>query len=340
MAVPVITRRGPEPVFPPFEYSDLLNEASFGDWRDALVKDGYTVIKGAVSRERALAAREEAFQWLEDFPLGFKRDDPSTFKNEHLPNHMKGGMIHGYGIAHEQWLWNLRTEPGVIDAFAKVWGTRDLVVSFDSAAVMLPNRTDVVDKGRWEHIDQSPSRRGLYCVQGILNLNDCGPEDGGLMILKGSAPIIEEFFNTIGREETRTWGPVDFYSFTDDQHQWFHDHGCEWVKVCCEPGDLILWDSRAMHYNVRPTGQRDRTCAYICMAPAKLLSNEDRQKRKVAFDQYLGTTHVPFASLHLRAHTPGIRADTGLPDPLDTGIPRYPRVATDTVLKLSGIAAY
>jgi hypothetical protein len=170
-------------------------------------------------------------------------------------------MIHGYGIGHEQWVWNLRTEQGVIDAFAKLWGTDELIVSFDSAAVMLPNRTDVVDAGRWEHIDQSPSRRGLYCVQGILNLNECGPDEGGLMILKGSAALMEEFFDHYGRGETRTWGPVDFYSFMDHQHQWFFDRGCEWVKVCCEPGDLILWDSRAMHYNVRPTGKRDRTCA-------------------------------------------------------------------------------
>lgn len=73
----------------------------------------------------------------------------------------------------------------------------------------------------------------------------------------------------------------------------FYDHGCEWVKVCCEPGDLILWDSRAMHYNVRPTGNRDRTCAYICMAPAKLLSAKDKAARQVAFEQYLGTVSLP-----------------------------------------------
>ncbi|WWD19963.1 hypothetical protein CI109_104436 [Kwoniella shandongensis] len=336
----IVPKRGPEPVFPPFEYAELLAEADFGDWRDELVTKGYTVIKGAVPREKALSIRNQAFEWLEGFNLGFKRDDPSTYKNEYLPNHMKGGMIHGYGIAHEQWLWDLRTEQGVIDAFAKLWGTDELITSFDSAAIMLPSRTDIVDAGRWEHIDQSPSRRGLYCVQGILNLNECGPEDGGLMILTGSAPIVEKFFDTIGREETRTWGPVDFYSFTDDQHQWFYDQGCTWTKVCCDPGDLILWDSRAMHYNVLPKGKRDRTCAYICMAPAKLLSDEDRQKRKIAFEQNLGTTHVPFAALHLRPHVPGVRVDTGLPDPQDTGVPRNPRAATDRVLKLSGIKPY
>jgi hypothetical protein len=25
--------------------------------------------------------------------------------------------------------------------------------------------------------------------------------------------------------------------------QWFYDRGCELIKVCADPGDLILWDS-------------------------------------------------------------------------------------------------
>ncbi|RSH92506.1 hypothetical protein EHS25_008922 [Saitozyma podzolica] len=82
------------------------------------------------------------------------------------------------------------------------------------------------------------------------------------------------------------------------------------------------------------------------MASARLLSVKDEAALQVAFEQYLGTsthsmqTHVPFAALHLRPHTPGVRVDTGLPDPLDTGIPRNPRVASDTVLKLAGIKSY
>ena len=76
------------------------------------------------------------------------------------------------------------------------------------------------------------------------------------------------------------------------------------------------------------------------MAPAKLLSDEDCAARKLAFETFRGTTHVPFADLHVRPHVPGVRVDTGEPDPLDTGISRNPRPATDLVLQLSGIKAY
>lgn len=47
----------------------------------------------------------------------------------------------------------------------------------------------------WAHVDQSPYNRDLYCVQGIMNLLPNGPEDGGLMLLKGSPALYGELFD-------------------------------------------------------------------------------------------------------------------------------------------------
>jgi hypothetical protein len=102
MPVPTITRRStPPPELPPFKFAARLDKPVFGDWRDELVTKGYAVVK-AVPREKALEYREECFKWLESFPLGFDRNDVSTWKNEHLPVHVKGGMFHGYGYCHEK----------------------------------------------------------------------------------------------------------------------------------------------------------------------------------------------------------------------------------------------
>ena len=98
-------------------------------------------------------------------------------------------------------MWDIRAEPGVIDTFAKVWGTQELAVSFgefhderlslqrlsipphsdsmgftvliavDGVNVSLPFAQDSdIDRAPWPHIDQSPMRTGKYCVQGIMNL--------------------------------------------------------------------------------------------------------------------------------------------------------------------------
>lgn len=34
------------------------------------------------------------------------------------------------GVAHEDLLWRIRLEPGLIDVFSKIWGTDELLVSF------------------------------------------------------------------------------------------------------------------------------------------------------------------------------------------------------------------
>ena len=59
-----------------------------------------------------------------------------------------------YGIAHEDWVWETRSAPGVREAFAKLWGTDELITSFDAASIMLPHRIDVINGGKWEHVDQ------------------------------------------------------------------------------------------------------------------------------------------------------------------------------------------
>ncbi|WVQ71114.1 hypothetical protein IAR50_000639 [Cryptococcus sp. DSM 104548] len=332
-------RSTPPHELPPFKYAERFDKPVFGDWRDDISTKGYAVVKGSIPTDRALAYREHMFQWLESFPLGFDRNDSTTWKNEHLPVHMKGGMFHGYGFAHLDFVWDIRCEPGVIDAFAKVWGTNELITSFDGGCLMLPKRTDVKDGGKWEHMDQSHHRSGFYCCQGIANLNYNGPDDGGLMVLEGSNQLVQEFFDIHGRDSYKTWGPFDWYGFTDEQQEWFYSRGCKWTKVCADPGDLILWDSRTMHYNVRPNGDRDRVVTYVCMAPSSLLSDEDREIRRIAFENYRGTTHVPFAAIYSRPHEPKIRED-GQPCPYDTGIPAYVPKLNPTLLKLAGAELY
>lgn len=49
----------------------------------------------------------------------------------------KGGLYNLYGISQEQFCWDIRQEPAVIDAFATIWQTRDLLVSFGTWMIQL-----------------------------------------------------------------------------------------------------------------------------------------------------------------------------------------------------------
>lgn len=103
-----------------------------------------------------------------------------------------------------------------------------------------------------------------------------GPDDGGLMILSGSMPLYGQFFEEHEADTPEGgWSWRDSYHFTNPAHlQWFYDRGCEWVKVEAEPGDVILWDSRCIHYGAAARGDRPRvaTCTWFAsrLPPVRL----------------------------------------------------------------------
>ncbi|OCL04430.1 hypothetical protein AOQ84DRAFT_300902, partial [Glonium stellatum] len=122
-----------------------------------------------------------------------------------------------------------------------------------------------------------------------------GPNDGGLVVCEGAHLLSEQFHKEMAWEEPiPAWNP-EWYRFTEKGMEWLKNHGCEWIKVCAEPGDLLLWDSRTPHYNVSPTGKIPRFCIYTCYMPVNGATQEDLIKKKKAFENRQGTSHWPNA---------------------------------------------
>lgn len=181
-----------------------------------------------------------------------------------------------------------------------------------------PERADVKP---WPHIDQSPKRKGLVCAQGIINFAPNGPQDGGLVVVRGSHNLIAEYFKKHGMPpEPRTWGPEDYFSFIAEEVDWFKEAGCEVVKVCADPGDLIIWDSRTIHYNRLPESQQVRSIVCkigppppptrhilsrrlltgwhtkdACYAPARFASEKDLKLKAQLFHERKPTVSIRFA---------------------------------------------
>ncbi|KAL4807496.1 hypothetical protein BDV18DRAFT_102698 [Aspergillus unguis] len=272
-------------------------DPKFGDFRDDLARDGYAVVKGAVPKERALKYASDMHSWLEGFNLGYDRNDPSTIHKDHLPLINEKGMCMHYGVPHEKFVWDIRSEPGVVGAFEKVYNDKDLIVSFDAVNFGFPNRTDLPPNKPWPHQDQDPEKPGFRCLQGLVNILPNGPKDGGLIVCKGAHLLSEEFHDAMraqNEERIPAWNP-EWYGFTENGMKWLADHGCEWIKICAEPGDLLLWDSRTPHYNLSPKGDTPRFCVYTCYMPVAGASREDLIAKKNAFDNWLGTSHWPNA---------------------------------------------
>lgn len=114
-------------------------------------------------------------------------------------------MCAGYGLPHETFAWDIRTEPGVVGAFEKVYETKDLIVSFDAMNLSFPNRKDLKENKPWPHQDQDRTRPGFRCLQGLVNLLPNGPDDGGLIVCKGAHLVSEEFHEAFENETDRIW---------------------------------------------------------------------------------------------------------------------------------------
>ncbi|KAF8846666.1 phytanoyl-CoA dioxygenase [Acephala macrosclerotiorum] len=313
-------------------------KTKYVDWRADLFENGFTVVKNVIPRDRAVGYQEKAYGWLKSFDTELDFNKPETWIKENLPYQSKINTFSTYGVVHEKFMWDARMEPGIVAAFAHLWGTDELLVSFDSLNITLPNRKDKERKPAWEHIDQSPLRRGMHCVQGIINLSPSGPDDGGLVVYPGSHKFNDEFFDT--QTEKSSWKPRDLHMFEREQLEWFTAKGLKPLKVCADVGDLILWDSRTIHYGSEPeeSSNQIRTIIYATYTPARLASEESLERKRTVFKSWGGTTHWPHDNIVIRDNQTIL--DDGTRDPRDRDQPMELPDMNDRLLKLAGVKAY
>lgn len=70
--------------------------------------------------------------------------------------------------------------------------------------------------------------------------------------MKGSKALYTQLWEAF--DDTKPpggWNKADRHDHTPEQIQWLIDHGCEHIKICAEPGDLLLWDSVSSAVNHR-----------------------------------------------------------------------------------------
>lgn len=308
----------------------------YGDFRDALRDEGFVVVKNAIPRANAIEYQNRAYDWVRTFNTPLDFHDPDTWIKENIPLTNRANAFAAYCVSHEKFMWEARMEPGVLSAFGKLWGTDELLTSFDGLNITFPNRKDVPAREPWEHVDQSPSKRGAHCIQGIIHLSPSGLDDGGLVLIPKSHRYHDEFFDTHPR---KSFNGRDVYLFTEQELSWFKDKGLYPHKVCCEPGDLIMWDSRVIHYGSDPTERSTqiRTAIYATYMPARLANKDQLEIKRNVFEHFGSATHWPFE--HMKPGPTHAILPDGSRDPRDRDEPIDPPVLSDKLLRLAGMKA-
>lgn len=172
-----------------------------------LDENGYAVVKDVVgSAEELVRLRTLLWRFLESNATGWREGCPETWSDEGMckVGSAGTGILWGNGVGHSDFLWAARTLPAVKAAFAQIWGTDDLITSFDGGNVFRPWDSACPEtegrktRGGWWHVDQGRTKLGArHAVQGLVSLFDAGPASGGLCVVPGSharhAEVVELF---------------------------------------------------------------------------------------------------------------------------------------------------
>ena len=271
-----------------------------------LEEQGYCVIPRVFSEQETKVLYERVWhEFIEKAWPKCSMTDPGNWK-ETFPIHNRYAIFAG-PAGQIQPMWDLRQDPRIVEVFANVWNTPDLVVSMDGLSIMCPPeiRPMVIDP--WPHVDQAVMRHNQtkahsnnppmgfisesliktkpYTIQGQFLFEDSDEEDGGFYCFPRSHLRFEEFapfLNSLTSPERKAF-----------LLQFFHDSTPK--HVTAPKGSLILWDSRTVHWNQHPSPNRNnpkvRMSGFLCYVPKSRLTEEARFMRKEAFERGIATGH-------------------------------------------------
>ncbi len=264
-----------------------------------LKEHGYVVIANALDLQQTQHALAGLWDYLEGLETGIDRLDSRTWGDDNWPTAVHGGILPSYGIGHCQAQWFIRDIPGVKKSFAALWGTDDLLVSFDGVSLWRPWSVDPSWKtnlgSSWLHIDQHPiGRPGRQCVQGLVNLLPTSESAGGNVIVPGSHRLFTEIPDLYTERLARIDPSIDHFRFPKEDPLFLDN---EPITCHMEAGDLLLWDSRTVHCSSPGSGHEFpgnelvRAISLICMMPRSRSNEAVISRRKAAVAKKTSTTN-------------------------------------------------
>eukprot|EP00877_Chromochloris_zofingiensis_P007156 jgi/Chrzof1/2694/Cz11g25140.t1 len=307
-----------------------------------LREHGWAVVEGVLPPDRCESAISAAWDWLESLGTGIKRTDPTTWDASRWPPG-NFGIISTLEVAHQGFVWDVRKHPRVVKVFEELWGTNELLTSFDSINVLRPreygtSKMKADYQKPWWHVDQAPTRLGMHCIQGILNLTSVQPDSATLMVKDKSYHAHHDFWEQSSMLEADKQKQGDFYRFQPDEMPYWDSY--ETVAVRGGPGSLFIWDSRTVHMNQPATADGIwRFVVYCCYQPRALATPTDLETKQDAYREYKVTTHWPaqnVTSLNLASST----QVEGAVMPDYKIVRTRDRVEDDRVLELAGMMPY
>ena len=276
-----------------------------------LNREGYVVVQNLNATE-VLHARELMWTFLEGTRAGINREEPSTWIRS-LPNPY--GIVWHHGVGHSRLAWFVRTRPRLLDFFARVWNTTDLITSFEGFSWLPPREYEadwkIVDL--WFHTDQNGvSRPGRQTVQSFTSLYDQDASTGAFVVVPRSHRQHAKVTQRVYRARPDTPDDQQFLMLPANDPIVSNTSNRPPHLVRVKAGDSILWDSRAVHCStpslltetppaVSPgdSPRPARVVVYASLSPRRLAPERVLLERQRALCERQTCTHWPFDTVCL-----------------------------------------
>lgn len=274
------------------QYGDdgyVVNQAQ--DVPIKLQERGVAVLPGVLNYAECQAMNEGMWNTIEHLTSRLrhpvKRSDPKTYHSLLELQPLHGGLFQHFGFGHAQYVWDVRQNPNVAQAFGHIYqcDTQDLLVSFDGVNASLgaiartPRGSN--NNKRYEpfqgksnlHLDQRLSDSRFLCVQSWVTANDIEAGDATLRFLSGSHKLHQEFAQAFSLTDQTS----DWFVLQQEHIQWYKDRGCVDTCLTAKAGTQVFWDSRTAHCGIpylpktdcpkRATPRKARNVVYVCYQP-------------------------------------------------------------------------
>lgn len=244
--------------------------------RKELHANGFVVIRNAVTTGVCDEIQSLFMDYMEGLTNGnFKRDDPSTWTTEILPNRTNGLLQH-YNVGLSKHA--IRSRMAVKYIYEALFGTDKLTCSWDGTSFTKPPKVfrlknlkdwkescwDHTSKGTRVHIDQTDL--GFNSVQGGLAITDQDEDAHVFVCVPGSHEHHEELLRIGqaeldeenermrtedaekgGKKRPRKKMEEHWLIMGEKQSAYMREKGLDMLRVPLKRGDFVLWQSRLVH---------------------------------------------------------------------------------------------
>jgi ectoine hydroxylase-related dioxygenase (phytanoyl-CoA dioxygenase family) len=217
---------------------NVLSEQDLEFWN----RNGYIVVKNAISKEDCKATQKAIWEYLKMNP----NEKESWYKRH---EEQKGLMLN---FSDHETLNRNRFSPRVKKAYEQLYGTTNIYKTIDKVSFNPPETDHFTFLGSPLHWDMSLKKPLTYGLQGLFYLTECRENDGAFHCVPGFHNQIDEWLNEL------------------EPHENPREKALKTLQpkpITGDAGDFIIWHNTLPHCATPNRGESPRMVQYLTYLP-------------------------------------------------------------------------